>query len=133
MKYLLDTNIIIYLLKARNQNLLNRISVQKYGDLTISSITLAELEYGAENSQRSKENRNRFTRALAALEILDFDTMCAWHYGKIRAHLKKNGTPVGAMDMLIAATALAHNLTVITNNESEFSRIPNLKIENWCH
>ncbi len=131
MNYLLDTNILIFLLKRGNKKLLDNISKREYGELSISSITLAELEFGAQNSSKPEQNRSVFLGALSAINVIDFDDNCAFEYGKIRKDLKENGTPIGPMDMLIAATALANNMIMVTNNVGEFSRVKGLKVEDW--
>ena len=131
MHYLLDTNICIYIIKKHPIKVLNRLRQQSVGEVAVSSITLAELEYGADKSSRPEQNRNALLSFLSPLEILAFDEMAALHYGEIRAYLEKTGKIIGAMDMLIAAHARSISLTLVTNNTKEFSRIPNLNLENW--
>ncbi len=131
MHYLLDTNICIYIIKKHPIKVLNRLRQQSIGEVAVSSITLAELEYGADKSSRPEQNRNALLAFLSPLEILAFDGMAALHYGEIRAYLEKTGKIIGAMDMLIAAHARSISLTLVTNNTKEFSRIPNLHLENW--
>jgi tRNA(fMet)-specific endonuclease VapC len=131
MHYLLDTNICIYIIKKHPIKVLNRLRQQSIGEVAVSSITLAELEYGADKSSRPEQNRNALLSFLSPLEILAFDEMAALHYGEIRAYLEKTGKIIGAMDMLIAAHARSISLTLVTNNTKEFSRIPNLNLENW--
>ncbi len=131
MNYLLDTNILIFLLKKGNRKLIEMISKQEYGTLFISAITLAELEFGAANSSRPEQNRAVFLGALSAIKVVPFDDNCAYEYGKVRKNLKEKGIPIGPMDMLIAATALANNMTIITNNVKEFIRIEKLKVVDW--
>jgi tRNA(fMet)-specific endonuclease VapC len=131
MKYLLDTNILIFLMKRGNKKLLEKIDKQEYDALAVSSITLAELEYGAANSSKPDLNRSVFLGVLSAFNVLIFDDSCAYHYGLIRQKLKVNGTPVGPMDMLIAATAMANGLVMVTNNTKEFVKIEGLKIQDW--
>ncbi len=131
MRYLLDTNICIYIIKKHPIKVLNRLRQQSIGEVAVSSITLAELEYGADKSSRPEQNRNALLSFLSPLEILAFDEMAALHYGEIRAYLEKTGRIIGAMDMLIAAHARSISLTLVTNNTKEFSRIPNLNLENW--
>jgi tRNA(fMet)-specific endonuclease VapC len=131
MKYLLDTNILIFLMKKGNRKLIEKISRREYGSLAISSITLAELEYGAENSSDPELNRSVFLGVLSAVNVIDFNDDCAYEYGKIRHGLKRKGTPIGPMDMLIAATAKAYGLTVVTNNTKEFDRVEGLKVQDW--
>lgn len=100
-------------------------------EVAVSSITVAELEYGADKSSRPEQNRNALLAFLSPLEILAFDEMAVLHYGEIRAYLEKTGKIIGAMDVLIAAYARSISLTLVTNNTKEFSRVPNLRLENW--
>ncbi|MBS3776834.1 MAG: type II toxin-antitoxin system VapC family toxin [Bacteroidales bacterium] len=131
MEYLLDTNICIYIIKKRPANVLKKFESLSPGDVAISSITLAELYYGIMKSSNPKKNQEALDKFLIPLEILDFDYAVTIEYGKIRADLEKNGTPIGPLDTLIASHAKSLNLTLVTNNEKEFERIPDLKIENW--
>ena len=131
MEYLLDTNICIYIIKKRPEKVLEKFNTLSLGDVAISSITLAELHYGIMKSSNPKKNQEALDRFLTPLEILDFDYFATVEYGKIRADLEKNGTPIGPLDTLIAAHAKSQKLTLVTNNEREFIRIPDLKIENW--
>jgi len=100
-------------------------------ELCISAITLAELEHGYQKSVSKAKNLNALIKLLVCVKILPFDTKAAAEYGKICAYLQRQGTPIGTMDMLIAAHALSQNLTLVTNNVREFERVPNLQIENW--
>lgn len=131
MHYLLDTNICIYIIKKHPIKVLNRLRKQSIGEVAVSSITVAELEYGADKSSRPEQNRNALLAFLSPLEILAFDEMAVLHYGEIRAYLEKTGKIIGAMDVLIAAYARSISLTLVTNNTKEFSRVPNLRLENW--
>jgi tRNA(fMet)-specific endonuclease VapC len=131
MDYLLDTNICIYIIKKRPEKVLEKFNTLSLGDVAISSITLAELHYGIMKSSNPKKNQEALEKFLTPLEILDFDYFATLEYGKIRAELEKKGTPVGPLDTLIAAHAKSQKLTLVTNNEKEFIRIPDLKIENW--
>ena len=131
MDYLLDTNICIYIIKKRPEKVLEKFNTLSLGDVAISSITLAELHYGIMKSSNPKKNQEALDKFLTPLEILDFDYFATIEYGKIRADLEKNGTPIGPLDTLIAAHAKSQKLTLVTNNEKEFRRIPDLKIENW--
>jgi tRNA(fMet)-specific endonuclease VapC len=97
----------------------------------ISTITLAELEYGAAKSQQPKKNREALEQFISPLEVAAFDREATAAYGKIRAALEKRGSPIGSMDMLIAAHALSLGVTLVTNNEREFRRVPGLPVENW--
>ena len=130
--YLLDTNICIYIIKKRPEQVIERLRHTRISEVGVSSITLSELEYGAAKSSRPAQNKLAIVEFLAPLEILSFDDMAAQEYGKVRAYLEKQGTPIGSMDMLIAAHALSLNCILVTNNEREFRHIPTLKIQNWA-
>ena len=130
--YMLDTNICIYIIKQRPEQVIERLRSTPISDVGVSTITLSELEYGAAKSSRPEQNKLAILEFLAPLEILPYDDMAAREYGKTRAYLEKQGTPIGSMDMLIGAHALSLKCTLVTNNESEFRRIPALKIENWA-
>lgn len=130
--YMLDTNICIYIIKKKPDQVIERLRHTRVPDVGVSSITLSELEYGVAKSARPEQNKLAIVEFLAPLEILPYDDMAAQEYGKVRVYLEKQGTPIGSMDMLIAAHALSLNCILVTNNESEFSRIPALKIENWA-
>ena len=131
MKYLLDTNICIYLIKQKPVQVIERLQRMAIDDLGISVITLAELEYGVAKSAFYERNKLALAGFLAPLEILPFSETAAAVYGNIRADLERSGVPIGAFDCLIGAQALAGNLTLVTNNEREFRRIPGLTVENW--
>ena len=128
---MLDTNICIYIIKKKPEQVLNRLKNARISDIGISVITLSELEYGVAKSSRPDQNKIALVEFLAPLEILSYDDLAAQEYGKIRESLERHGTPIGSMDMLIAAHALSLNCTLVTNNEREFSRVTSLKIENW--
>ena len=132
MRYLLDTNICIYVIKNKPLRVLERFQACRPDDIGISAITLAELEFGVANSSRPQDNQEALNGFLAPLEILPFDHQAAVIYGTVRTHLQYQGTPIGAMDLLIAAHALSIPLTLVTNNEREFQRIPGLVVENWA-
>ena len=131
MKYLLDTNICIYIIKKRPINIVNKFKTLSIGDIGISSITLAELSYGVEKSQYRNQNQEALYEFTLPLEVLHFDEKAAFHYGIIRTNLEKRGLPIGALDLMIAAHAQSLNLTLVTNNTKEFTRIKELSIENW--
>lgn len=131
MRILLDTNICIYLIKNRPESIRPRFEAYRIGDIGISVITIAELEYGVRKSQAVERNRKALDAFLYPLEFLDFDSASARAYGEIRSELERKGTPIGGMDMLIAAQAVAHDTILVTNNVREFSRIPILRLENW--
>jgi len=129
MKYMLDTNICIYVIKQKPAAVLERFRQTDLSEISISSITLSELFYGVSKSSKPEQNFVALTQFAAPLEILPFGGEAAQYYGDLRAHLEKRGTPIGSLDMLIAAHALSLSSTLITNNEKEFNRVPNLKIE----
>jgi tRNA(fMet)-specific endonuclease VapC len=131
MKYMLDTNICIYIIRKKPVQVLKRLQKNDISDICISSITLAELEYGIAKSSNILQNRMALVEFLAPIEILPFDENAALKYGPLRADLEKRGEPVGAYDMLIAAHAISENLTLVSNNTKEYSRISGLTLENW--
>ncbi|MEW6623021.1 MAG: type II toxin-antitoxin system VapC family toxin [Bacillota bacterium] len=132
MKYMLDTNICIYIIKKKPINVFQTFQSLKVGDVCISSITFAELQYGVYKSQHQERNQIALFNFLAPIEILSFSDKAASFYGKIRFNLEKRGQIIGPYDLLIAAHAVSENLILITNNTDEFSRIPNLQLENWA-
>ena len=131
MVFMLDTNICIYLIKKKPTRVLDRFKKVEISEITISSITLSELLYGVSKSSKPEQNLMALTQFVAPLEILPYGDDAAKYYGDLRAHLEKQGNPIGSLDMLIAAHALSISGTLVTNNEKEFNRVPNLKIENW--
>ena len=133
MRYLLDTNVFIYLYKGVYPAIADRVRTYGPGEIGISSITLAELEVGIAKSAKPDKNRRHFHEFLLPFEILPFDSGAAVEYGMIRHHLEKAGSPIGPLDTLIAAHALALGAGLVTNNEREFSRVPGLKVENWSN
>lgn len=132
MKYMLDTNICIYAIKNRPPQVLRRFRENLERGLCISSVTLAELRYGAEKSAYPEKNASALLQFVSILEVLPFDESAAAEYGKIRAVLERQGTPIGPLDTLIAAHAKAANMTLVTNNTREFMRVPDLLLENWA-
>lgn len=132
MEYLLDTNICIYIIKKKPIHVFNKLLTIPIGSVGISSITLAELQYGIAKSSNPSKNEEALNRFLIPIEIIDFGTTATTEYGKIRAELERKGTPIGPLDMLIAAHAKSLNLILVTNNAKEFERIVGLKIENWA-
>jgi tRNA(fMet)-specific endonuclease VapC len=131
MKFLLDTNICIYMIKNNPPEIRRRFQNITLGDIYISSVTVAELQYGVEKSAAKEKNTSALEAFLLPLVIAPFDLNSAIVYGKIRAILERQGTPIGGMDTLIAAQAIAHDFTLVTHNLKEFQRIPNLKCETW--
>lgn len=132
MKYMLDTNICIFVIKQKPEEVIKRFLSHKPEELCISSITYAELMHGVEKSRAVDKNRLAIALLLSAINILDFDTEAAEEYGKVRAVLEKKGTPIGPMDMLIAAHAKSKDLVLVTNNTREFRRVEGLTIEDWA-
>ncbi len=131
MTYLLDTNICIYLIKQQPQKAFARFRSLSVGDVGLSAITYAELEYGVAHSSDPSRNRIALSEFLAPLEILDFQAQAAPLYGTLRTALVRTGKMIGPLDLLIAAHALSLGVILVTNNVREFSRVPNLKVENW--
>lgn len=133
MRYLLDTNICIYLInrKPQHEAVLRHMEGLMYGDILISAITIAELRYGLAKSSRAEQNREKFESFVERFEIVDFDDAAAAAYGNLRAGLEIAGTPIGPLDTLIAAHAVCLQCTFVTNNVREFERVPGLKIQNW--
>jgi tRNA(fMet)-specific endonuclease VapC len=129
--YLLDTNICIYLIKNMYPHLFKRVQQEKPENIAISAITLAELEFGIAKSQYPETNREAFYEFLSPFEIIPFDETDCEVFGYIRTYLNKLGTPIGPYELQIAAQCLARKITLITNNEKEFRRLPNLSVENW--
>ena len=132
MRYMLDTNICIYAIKHKPEKVFQKLQEVEPEDVCVSSVTYAELVHGVEKSAAVEKNRLALSMLLANIEILDFDVDAADCYGKIRADLEKKGTPIGPLDMMIAGHAQSRGYTVVTNNVKEFSRVSNLKIENWA-
>ena len=130
--YLLDTNACISLMRNDNPHLSERFACCSRNDLVLSSIVVAELTYGVAKSRYQKQNKQALLEFYALIpSIIDFSSADAEIFGLIRACLEKNGTPIGLLDLQIASQALNRDLTVVTHNVSEFSRIPGLKIEDW--
>lgn len=130
IKYMLDTNTVIYVIKRRPIEVLKTFN--RHADqMSISSITLAELFHGAEKSSRPEHNFRQIEDFVSRLEILEYGTKAAGHYGDIRANLEKQGKPIGVNDLHIAGHARSEGLTLVTNNLKEFERVEALKLENW--
>ena len=133
MMFMLDTNICIYAIKNKPEQVLTRLKENLSKGLCISEITLAELEHGVEKSAHPEKNTVALIQFLSILDVLSFNDLAAVEYGKICAYLQKRGTPIGTMDMLIAGHARSEGLILVTNNVREFERVPKLKIENWAN
>lgn len=132
MKYLLDTNICIYIINEKPKKVLEKFEQYQVYEFGISSITHAELQYGVQKSKYRTKNQKALDEFLMPLTILPFQgKKMVSHYGEIRTFLESQGKIIGPLDMLIAAHAQSLNLTIISNNIKEFSRVPNLKCENW--
>jgi len=130
LKYLLDTNIVIYTLKNRPEQVKRRFK-DHHGRMGISAVTLGELVLGAEHSQQVERNLADIEAMVARLEVMPFEDKAAYHFGQIRAALYRKGQPIGPYDMMIAGQARAFGLTLVTNNVKEFERVPGLVLEDW--
>ncbi len=131
MKYMLDTNICIYIINNKPAHVTARFRQFTPGDIGLSAITAAELAFGVEKSGSSR-NHNALEKFMAPLEILALDETVIWHYARICTQLEQAGQAIGALDTLIAAHAITHNLTLVSNNTREFARVPGLQLENWA-
>lgn len=132
MTYMLDTNICIYAMKNKPEKMLQRLKDELDSGVCISSITLAELEFGMKRSSDIVKNEQALLRFLVPFSVMPFGSAAASEYGEIRAYLQSKGTPIGPLDMLIAGHAKSENLILVTNNVREFERVPGLEIENWA-
>jgi len=131
MKYMLDTDTCITLIRQRSPHLLDKVTSFAAGEIGLSSITVAELQYGVERSQYRDQNRSALTRFLLPFDLADFDSAAAQVYGGVRAELEAGGTPIGALDTLIAAHARSLQVTLVTHNLGEFQRVKGLAAESW--
>lgn len=131
IRYMLDTDTCISLIKARLDKISRRLSRLAVGDVGISIIVVAELWYGVALSEKKKLNEAALRDFLDFVNVLDWPSGACPLYGRIRAHLKKKGTLIGAMDLLIASHASFLGAVLVTNNTREFDRVPELKVENW--
>ena len=131
MKYLLDTNIVAYIINERPFEVLTKFQSLSKNEISISSIVVAELWFGVAKSHKKEQNKLALESFLAPLTIIDFDSAAAKFYGLIRADLENKGVVIGSNDMLLAAHAISLGLTLVTNNAREFGRVEGLKIENW--
>ncbi len=129
--YLLDTNICIYCIINKPESVLKQLNLKRKYDIYISSITVAELEFGVEKSKYPERNRIALIEFLSIFKSLPFDDEDAQEYGKIKAKLSRDGNIIGSLDILIGSQAKSKNLLLVTNNVKEFERIDELKIENW--
>ena len=131
MKYLVDTNVCIFLMKNSYPAMTRRFLSMDPSDFCISSVTLYELEYGVEKSRWGERNRNNLMLFLSPFTIIPFDGTDAYYAGKIRSYLEEKGTILGPYDVQIAAQGLARKLVVLTHNADEFRRVPELRTEDW--
>jgi len=131
MKYLLDTNICIYAINHRSDQIVQRLQAAGQSQLATSALVAAELAFGVEKSNRT-DAKEKLMLFLSGLHVLPWTDAAIWHYARQRRLLKEAGTPIGDMDLLIASHALSEGLTVVTNNTREFERVEGLKTENWA-
>lgn len=129
--YLLDTNICIYAMKNRYPALSERLMTIPPAEICVSTVTYGEMEYGAAKSQWSERTRESMLLFLGSFAAVPYTVEDAAYFGIIRAILEKEGKPIGPYDLMIAAQGLARNYTVVTHNVGEFSRVPNLRVEDW--
>jgi tRNA(fMet)-specific endonuclease VapC len=132
MRYLLDTNICIYIAKRKPGRVLSRLERMRPGDVGMSVVTYLELVYGAWKSQQVEANLAKIEQLRRLIPAQPLDADVAKHYGRLRADLEKKGVPIGAYDLLIAAHALTLGLTLVTNNLREFARVEGLRLDNWA-
>lgn len=130
LKYMLDTNIVIYVIKRRPIEALETFNLHA-GQMCVSAITLAELMHGAEKSAQPERNLREVEDFVSRLEVLEYGNKAAMQYGQIRSELERNGTPIGVNDLHIAGHARSEGLTLVTNNLREFERVEALRLENW--
>ena len=128
---MLDTNICIYAIKHKPEQVFMRLQEREPSEICISSVTYAELVHGVEKSKAIEKNRVALALLLSNIEIMNFDSLAAESYGKVRADLEKKGTPIGPLDMMIVGHAKSLGYTVVTNNTKELERVKGLKLENW--
>jgi tRNA(fMet)-specific endonuclease VapC len=131
MRYMLDTNVCIAIMKRTPPKIRTRLEGLPLGQVGVSSIVIAELWYGIDQSQRPEDNEEALRDFMHYVTVKDWPASAAPEYGRIRTYLRKKGTPIGAMDLLIASHALSVEAVLVTNNVREFKRVPKLKVENW--
>jgi tRNA(fMet)-specific endonuclease VapC len=131
MKYLLDTNTCVRYLNGRAPHILSKLPTVSRADIAVSAVTKAELFFGSAKSQTPERSRQKQDEFLATVQSLPFDDSAAEAYGQLRAYLERQGRPIGGNDLLIAATALVHDLILVTHNTAEFERVPELMLEDW--
>jgi len=130
LKYMLDTNIVIYTIKNRPSQV-RELFKKHEGQMCISSVSLGELIYGAERSSQTERNLADINGLVARMEVAAFEEHAAEHFGQLRAELYNFGQPIGPYDMMIAGHARSMGLILVTNNTAEFERVPGLRLENW--
>ena len=131
MKFMLDTNICVDMIRKRDEALLRKFTRRQSQEFCVSAVTLSELEYGCAKSADPGKNRLALAQFMTPIKVMPYDDAVAASYGGVRAELERLGTPIGPLDTMIAAHALALGLTLVTNNEREFCRVPGLKVQNW--
>ncbi|WP_019571055.1 type II toxin-antitoxin system VapC family toxin [Thioalkalivibrio sp. ALE11] len=131
MRYMLDTNICIYIMKRRPPEVHERLRHVPVGDVGLSAVVVAELRYGVRRSHYRERSEAALERFLVFTKVCDWPEEATEHYADIRAELERAGTPIGSNDLLIAAHARATNAVLVTNNGREFDRVPGLQAENW--
>lgn len=131
MNYLLDTNICVLLIRKKSPHVLERIQRHPFSTIGVSTLTIAELQYGVAKSSNASQNQEALDGFLIPFTLVVFDEFAAISYGEIRVHLERHGTPIDAIDLLLAAQALSNQLILVTNNVREFGRVPGLRIEDW--
>jgi len=132
VRYLLDTDICVYIARRKPGRVLSRLEQMKVGDVGISIVTYLELVYGAWKSRAVEANLAKIEQFRALVPVQPLDAEVAQHYGRLRAELESTGKPIGAYDLMISAHALSLGLTLVTNNIREFSRVRGLRLENWA-
>jgi tRNA(fMet)-specific endonuclease VapC len=130
LRYVLDTNICIYIQNGRHSDVVSRFEAMAEHELGVSVITACELAFGAQKSDSSR-NVEALKKFLLPLQVYEFTDDAVWQYARVRTHLRSAGSPIGPLDTLIAAHALALDAVVVTNNRKEFDRVPGLRVENW--
>lgn len=132
MSYFLDSNTCIYFLKGLHVNIQKNLQTRKPQEIKIPAMVVAELLFGAAHSKRVKQNRETVITFLVPYEIVPFDATAAEMYSRVRSQLASSGTPIGPNDLIVAATVMAHQGTLVTNNQREFKRVKKLKVTNWA-
>ncbi len=131
MLFMLDTNICIFLIKRRSDELIHRMRVFRTGEIGVSVVTVAELQYGVSKSEHQERNQSALEAFLLPLDTADFSFDVTVTYGHIRAELERNGQPMGPLDTMIAAHAVSLDVPLVTNNTREFERVKGLRVEDW--